>query len=341
MVGFPALWAGTLAALVAAGSFLWALRAPLFLDNLHTVEPGIYRAAQPSPRELEALADALGLRSVLSVRGGSAHNPWFAAQKRVLEARGIEFFALRLAPDKWPARAALLELVRILDKAPRPILLHCVHGVERTGLASAIALLLDSEAGVERALGQFRLQYGFSSLSSSQKPLEVVRSYVQWLEAEQGGAHSPELFRHWVRRVYVAGIYSARIEPLELPRTLVSGPPTSTRFRVTNTSARPWPMGRGSGLVALGYRIQGIEPPGFALEFRAWLARREIAPGESFVIEAELPGDLPPGRYGLMVDLVNEAEAWFEGRGSEALHLELEVRAALAREPISGLDPNT
>jgi hypothetical protein len=64
-----------------------------------------------------------------------------------------------------------------------------------------------------------------------------------------------------------------------------------------------------------------------------------LAPGESAIVEANVRGPMPPGRYRLAFDLVAEHRAWFSELGSPMLSLDLEV-APRPGEPRAGLPPN-
>lgn len=319
-------WAWPAAALIALASVAWVLRAPLFRNNLHAVIPGeVYRSAQPSPAELRRLVATLGLRSVVSVRGGEPHNEWFAAEQRVLDAMGVEIHSLRLSAHRWPSRSQLEELTRILETAPRPLLLHCYRGVDRSGLAAAMVQLLAGRAP-DRALEEYGLRHAYVDLVAPGQFRGVVLRYTDWL-AERGWTHSAERFRSWVRTDYVADFYSARIEVVSLPKRLIVGEPSRASFRVTNTSPGAWSMRseRDRG-VRLGLRFEALEPSReVLLELRAGLVDRIVNPGESLVLAVDLSGFDRPGRIDVTADMVDESVTWFEWMGSETLRAQLEV----------------
>jgi protein tyrosine phosphatase (PTP) superfamily phosphohydrolase (DUF442 family) len=170
------------ALLTAAGSLI--LRNKLFGNNLHTVvSQEVYRSAQPSPEALERWIQELGLRTVINLRG-ERDSAWFKAEHAVAEAHAVDLYSLQLASGSMPHRKALQQLVQHLDTAARPILLHCAEGIERTGIASAVAVLSQEEAsGAE----QFSLNYGFISLLDDHP--KMLDDYDQWL-AMQGQSHT-------------------------------------------------------------------------------------------------------------------------------------------------------
>lgn len=57
-----------------------------------------------------------------------------------------------------------------------------------------------------------------------------------------------------------------------------------------------------------------------------------VPPGEQVTIQLQLRGALPPGRYRLAVDLVDEGRVWFGELGGEWLEREVEVAPRIARK---------
>jgi protein tyrosine phosphatase (PTP) superfamily phosphohydrolase (DUF442 family) len=192
-----AIYAIVLVALLT-GVMLWSLRALIFEENFHAVIPHeIYRSAQPSPVTLERWIQDFGLRSVVNLRGERA-GPLFKDEQAVTKSHGADYYAIALNNCKEPPGAALLQLVDILDTARRPLFLHCALGIERSGLASAVALLLAGE-DITEARKQFTLNYGFVPFWDDHP--KVLDDYEHWL-AMQGWFHTPDRFRYWVKNEY-------------------------------------------------------------------------------------------------------------------------------------------
>jgi hypothetical protein len=64
-----------------------------------------------------------------------------------------------------------------------------------------------------------------------------------------------------------------------------------------------------------------------------------LAPGASAVVDAQVRGPMPPGRFRLAFDMVAEHRAWFSELGSPLLSLDLDV-APRGGEPRADLPPN-
>ncbi|MCX5737601.1 MAG: tyrosine-protein phosphatase, partial [Proteobacteria bacterium] len=197
----------------------------------------------------------LGLRSVVNLRGakGKDDRRWLADERSASRRNGIEHVSLRMSSDDIPPAQTLRELVRILDTAPRPLLLHCAAGAERSGLASAVAVLLHG-GDLAAAHAEFALDKGFVYLVNPRLP-RVLDAYEQWLA---GQPTTPDRFRTWVTTEYAPYFYRARIEPIDAPARIAAGAATDLRVRVTNTSrqAIPFRSARDHG-VHLGAKLRG------------------------------------------------------------------------------------
>jgi len=304
---------------------LWLFRGLLFRGNFHTVIPNeVYRSAQLSPEALERRIRELSLRSVINLRTNEKTTSWFKGEQEVTEVHGVDLHLIRLSVF-MPPRGTLQQLVHLLNTARRPLLLHCEMGVERSGIASAVAVLL-SGRNIAEARKQFSLTYGFVPLICQSDLLKVLDDYGQWL-AVRGWAHTPERFRRWVENDYVPYFYRARLEPLDVPVSIVRGTGVLMRFRATNTSPQPWRLrsdpNRG---VHLGAKVRLFEPNvKEEFELRGGFRNLTVAPGESVVLEIEIPATLESGRYKFFVDLVDERVKWFSDMGSEPITFEFRV----------------
>jgi protein tyrosine phosphatase (PTP) superfamily phosphohydrolase (DUF442 family) len=170
-------------------------------SNFHTVVGGrCYRCAQPSADDLPALSRTLGIRSIVNLRGFD-DRPWYGEERAAAERLGIAFADAGIWASSPPTEAEFLNVVRAVDESPEPILIHCQSGSDRSGLASAVFLLLKTDATVEQACGQLGLRFGHNPWGRAACMDRILAGYVAWL-ARNGWAHSPERFRRWARDDY-------------------------------------------------------------------------------------------------------------------------------------------
>lgn len=99
------------------------------LPNLHRVNANLYRSAQPDKSSGNAIA-LLGIKTVLNLRQRDKDKP-------LHNTNGISF--KRYPLRTWDIEERdILAVLRILnDPANQPILVHCTHGADRTGLMMA------------------------------------------------------------------------------------------------------------------------------------------------------------------------------------------------------------
>lgn len=303
----------------------------------------VYRSRQPDARELRRAAVELGLRSVVNLRGAQPGQDWYDDELATTTELSLDRLDLRFRSFDWPPRAEVRRLVRYLEVATPPTLLHCQAGVHRAGWASAVVLAL---AG--RPLSEVREQ-----LATVRRSLTDARPdfsgrffdlYESWL-ALGAHEHSAKVFRHWVLDVYCPPPYNAEIIIREAPALDAVPGGTALTFvvGVTNRSDETWQLsaipqhGIRLGASVLGpYTTAPKDPlelfrrpgrPGRDLA-RAGLENATVAPDETRNFDLKLLAPSEPGRYLLHFDMVDEGVHWFSDLGTPGVVVELEVVAA-------------
>lgn len=174
-----------------------------FSDNFWTVIPGhIYRSGQNGAGALERRIAAYGIRSILNLRGANPDSDWYQDERAVADRCGVEFFDLSI--DSWnpPDSEEMRALIDILDTCPKPALIHCEAGIDRTGYVAAICVLLDDAGSPVWAREHFGLHYG--QLPFREKAIHqraFLDLYQFWL-TQLGYEHSSARFREWALQVY-------------------------------------------------------------------------------------------------------------------------------------------
>jgi protein tyrosine phosphatase (PTP) superfamily phosphohydrolase (DUF442 family) len=192
------VWALVLALLLVVGAEVARIGLG---SHLHAVVPGrCYRCAQPSPEDLRMAARTLGIRSVVNLRGFD-ERPWYAEERDTTQRLGLAFRDAGFWASSQPTEEEFQQIVRAIDKSPEPVLIHCESGIDRSGLAAAIFLLLKTDASVERAAGQLSWRFGHNRHGGAGCHDRILASYGIWL-TERGLVHSPGLFRSWTRERY-------------------------------------------------------------------------------------------------------------------------------------------
>jgi len=101
------------------------------IENLHRIAPLVLRSAQPR-REAAPALQRLGVRTIVSLRAFNADDDAFRACGIRLVRVPINTWHIR---DRHVIRA--LAEVRIAERHGA-VLIHCMHGADRTGIVSAL-----------------------------------------------------------------------------------------------------------------------------------------------------------------------------------------------------------
>lgn len=156
----------------------------LGVENLHRFTPTMYRSAQPRIANVAALK-ALGIRTIVSLRS-------FNDDRKVFAGSGIRL--VRVPINTWSIDDAkvLRALVAIREAEKQgPVLIHCMHGADRTGVVAAAYRMAVQGWDKESARQEmFRGGYGYHTLWRN------IPRYIERFDAEKMGhalAHAPAI----------------------------------------------------------------------------------------------------------------------------------------------------
>ncbi len=125
-----ALWLGAGFAPAAERPAGWAQPVAIeHAENFFRVTPDFYRSAQPNKEAMQAYA-AFGIATVINLR--NFHDD-------VEEASGTSLHLRRVGVNTWDIEEdEVVEALALILTSPKPVLLHCMHGADRTGLVTAV-----------------------------------------------------------------------------------------------------------------------------------------------------------------------------------------------------------
>ena len=143
--------------------------------NFHEVEKGVvYRSSWLGSEKLEQAVDRLGVKSVLNLCGEQPGVAWYEGEVEVSRRRGVKFVSLALSANTALDARQVAKLAEIVRDAPKPLLIHCRAGSDRTGLASAIYVALRG-GSLRDAQDQLSLFYGhFPYFGSKSVAMDVT-----------------------------------------------------------------------------------------------------------------------------------------------------------------------
>ena len=184
-------------ALAVLGIVGWRSGDILLGRNLDTITAGqAYRSAQLSGPTLSKEIAVLGLRSVINLRGSHPADEWYRDEIATCHAAGIAHYDVRMSATRLPEPETVALLIRTFRETPRPFLVHCKSGADRTGLATTLWLIMNGEEPSKAAFHGLTWWHGHIPIGRTRAMDRVLRLYR---ETGQGMS-----FEQWARNVYPA-----------------------------------------------------------------------------------------------------------------------------------------
>lgn len=215
---------------VLALSLLWYIG--VFGGNVRVVTPGkVYRSAQLTGAHLDRVMEQYGIKTIISLRGGSESDAWYRAEMDSCRRFDAQHVTISMSARRFPAPKELQKLLTAFDTKPYPILFHCNAGADRSGLTGTIYLNLYQNVPLDEAeKRQLTWRYGHISWS----PTHAMDDFFTLYRKTNGGL----TLRDWITTRYPA-LYAA------LPADQRSG---DTDLSPTKPdSLRPAPAGAERG----------------------------------------------------------------------------------------------
>ncbi|MBF0591890.1 MAG: dual specificity protein phosphatase family protein [Nitrospirae bacterium] len=149
--------------------------------NFHVVTPGeAYRSAQLDQSQLDYYIGRYRIRSILNLRGKHPEAPWYTDEVRFSGTHKIAHYDIAMSATREPTATEISSLMRVFAQAPRPILIHCYAGADRSGLASAIWKVVVDHQTKANARQQLSILYGHIPLG---KTAAMDSFFEQWSPA--------------------------------------------------------------------------------------------------------------------------------------------------------------
>ena len=161
-------------------------------------EGEVARASQAHFGGLEGLMRRHALRAIINLRGENSDLSWWRSERAVCERLGAAHFDAMLDSRKLPTTAMMRRLFAAFDEAPKPFLLKCSGGQDRTGFAAAL-YLIDRHGWDVRAeaLGQFS--------GRAKKHQRWMTHFIDYAGEQKGAlaawiqnGYAPEDFAEWL-----------------------------------------------------------------------------------------------------------------------------------------------
>jgi protein tyrosine/serine phosphatase len=120
------------------------------LPNLNFVAPNLYRSAQPTAQGFLAAQKTLGVKTVLSLR--NFHSDALLLVDTHIEAKSEAMNPLYITNND------IISSMKIITagQAKGPVLVHCLHGADRTGVVIAMYRILYQNWSKEQAIDEMK-----------------------------------------------------------------------------------------------------------------------------------------------------------------------------------------
>ena len=191
------------------------------LYNFHWVVPGeCARAAQAWAGGVGPFLEKRGIKAIINLRGRNDDLSWWKNETGAARARGIAHcWTPCWIRGACSTRAMLMRLIReVFDSAPKPFVLKCSGGQDRTSFAAALYLIHRDGWG---AMADARAQYArFPYLHFPKKHQRWLKEFLEFAGEEAHGlalaswvreTYAPEQLKAWLdgrgSRDFYAGIF--------------------------------------------------------------------------------------------------------------------------------------
>jgi protein tyrosine phosphatase (PTP) superfamily phosphohydrolase (DUF442 family) len=127
------------------------------VPNLYRITPTLYRSAQPTLQGFKNLKQ-MGIQTVINLRGGDDDER--AALTLGFRLESVPLSAARIRPG------SNVQVLRLLGRTDQgPVLVHCQHGADRTGMICALYRMVYQGWDREKAINEMRNGgYGFHAI---------------------------------------------------------------------------------------------------------------------------------------------------------------------------------
>ena len=160
----------------------------IYHANFHAIVNGkAYRSGQMNARQFTRAIQDYGIKSILNLRGENPKDEWYCAETNIAQQFGVQHFDFALSARREVTDEEIEHILSIIRGAPKPILIHCQAGADRSGLVSALYCLTIEGQTPAQADKQLTVWYGHIPLL---KTIAMDHSYWHFVRDHTAQADS-------------------------------------------------------------------------------------------------------------------------------------------------------
>jgi len=130
-------------------------------NNFHTViKNEVYRSKQLNKAEFIFYIKKYKIKSILNLRGYHPDTTWYKNEIESTKELNVTHYDYGISALHYCDVAQINNIISIITNAPKPILIHCRAGSDRTGLISAVYLYAVAHKSYKEASDQLSIKYG-------------------------------------------------------------------------------------------------------------------------------------------------------------------------------------
>lgn len=138
---------------------------------MHQLNDSIFRSEQPSKKGFKEL-EKLGIQTILNLRNNK--------KDKTSKSSNLRLEHIEIKPTEV-TYADVVSALKIIKTAPKPLLVHCYYGSDRTGVIVATYRMALCDWEREDAIDEFRkTEYGYH-----EKRLPQLLTFLQNLDIEK------------------------------------------------------------------------------------------------------------------------------------------------------------
>jgi undecaprenyl-diphosphatase len=133
-----------------------------FYGNFHKVDKDVYRSAQLFSYNFPYYLEEYQIKSILNLRKvrKEKEKRWYRDEVSIAKKMDVIRYDYPIGDRAEASMEQMDQIVKIIKEAPKPILIHCKAGADRTSLASALYMYaikkdIDAEKQISIIYGHF------------------------------------------------------------------------------------------------------------------------------------------------------------------------------------------